>query len=264
MTIILLAGAYLYSVNAPTPSSTEISEPPVQIDDSGIPNVVGITPIEHATMVLTWRDEVIYTDPVGGSEAFKDRPAPTIIVVTDIHPDHLDPETLQSVVSAETALLVPQAVADQLPDQLKSQATVMVNGDDLAVNGFSVTAVPMYNLPESTDSRHVKGRGNGYLLERDEVRLYIAGDTGGTPEMLALTDIDIAFIPMNPPFTMSPEEAAEAVLAFGPKRVYPYHYRTPDGLSDVEAFKTQVTEANPAIDVVLLDWYPETSTATDE
>src|SRR5690606_36671567 len=102
---------------------------------------------------------------------------------------------------------------------------------------------------------HSKGRGNGYLLEMDGHRAYIAGDTAGIPEMRALTDIDLAFVPMNPPYTMDVEEAADAVLEFAPVTVLPYHYRTPDGLSDVARFAEIVNEGNPEIEVVQLEWY---------
>ncbi len=116
----------------------------------------------------------------------------------------------------------------------------------------------MYNLPDAENKdRHTKGRGNGYLLSDGMMRVYIAGDTAGTPEMRALTNIDIALIPMNLPYTMGVDEAADAVLAFRPKKVYPYHYRSPDGLADVNRFRDLVTAGNANIEVVLAAWYPK-------
>lgn len=115
----------------------------------------------------------------------------------------------------------------------------------------------MYNVPEAQDSRHVKGRGNGYIIEREGYRVYVAGDTGNTNELRSLRNIDMAFIPMNLPFTMSVEDAASAVVAFKPKQVYPYHYRQQDGFADVNKFKQLVDAANIDTDVVLLNWYPE-------
>ena len=114
----------------------------------------------------------------------------------------------------------------------------------------------MYNLPESAQAFHTKGRGNGYVLERDGKRVYISGDTSGIPEMRNLKDIDLAFVCMNLPYTMSVEEAAEAVLAFAPKKVVPYHYRGPDGLSDTTKFRELVNAANPNIEVDLMNFYP--------
>jgi L-ascorbate metabolism protein UlaG (beta-lactamase superfamily) len=218
---------------------------------------VEITPISHATALLQWDDIAIYTDPVGGAQTFEGKPAANIILVTDIHSDHLNAATLKAIAASST-IIVPQAVKDALPKEMASSSNIVVleNRANVFVQGFVITAVPMYNLPEADDSRHIKGRGNGYIIEKDGFRVYVAGDTAGTPEMLALKNISIAFIPMNLPYTMSVEEAAKAVLAFKPKRVYPYHYRGQDGLSDVNKFKQLVNAGDPAIEVMLIDWYP--------
>lgn len=219
--------------------------------------VVGPTvePIAHATAVLEWGDgTIIYLDPTGGAEAFKDQQPPHIILVTDIHGDHLSTTTLSAVASTST-IIVPQAVFDLLPESLKTQSIVLKNSEAISEQGFIITAVPMYNLPEASDSRHIKGRGNGYVVEKEGYRVYVAGDTSATPEMKALVNIDMAFVPMNPPYTMTVQEAAEGVLAFAPKVVYPFHYRSPDGLNDVDEFKDLVEDGNDAIEVILLDWY---------
>lgn len=223
--------------------------------DTGAESPVTVTPITHASAILEWSGTAIYTDPTGGAAAFQGKSPANIIVVTDIHGDHLSTSTLTAVVGSST-LIVPQAVKDLLPATLASRAKVLPNGQTITEQGFRITAIPMYNLPESADSRHTKGRGNGYIIERDGYRVYIAGDTSGTPEMRGLTDIDMAFVPMNLPFTMSVEEAADAVLDFKPARVYPFHYRGQDGLADVNKFKELVNAGNPDIDVVLLNWYP--------
>jgi L-ascorbate metabolism protein UlaG (beta-lactamase superfamily) len=223
-----------------------------------------ITPIGHATMVLEWNGATIYTDPVGGAEAFEGQPEPDIILITDIHGDHLSVDTLEVVVGPTTVLVVPQAVAELLPavpgasvEPLASRVVVLNNGESAPQLDFTVTAIPMYNLPGSAEEeRHTKGRGNGYLIEYDGTRVYIAGDTAATPEMRNLQDIDIAFVPMNLPFTMGVEEAADAVLDFKPTTVYPYHYRGQDGLADIGKFKELVNAGDSDITVVLLDWYP--------
>lgn len=217
---------------------------------------VEVMPIMHATMVLKVADSVIYVDPTGEAKAFEGKPAPTIILLTDIHSDHLSTSTLTEVIKPETALIVPQAVKDLLPKDLAERATVLKNGDFLPIQEMKIEAVPMYNLPESQDAYHVKGRGNGYIIGSKHARIYIAGDTAGTPEMRALKDIDIAFVPMNLPYTMDVEEAASAVLQFKPKQVYPYHYRGQNGLTDVSRFKELVNKSNPDIEVILLNWYP--------
>jgi L-ascorbate metabolism protein UlaG (beta-lactamase superfamily) len=216
---------------------------------------VEIIPIEHATAVIVWGDSTFYTDPVGGAAAFAGQRDANIIFLTDIHGDHLSVGTLESV-SGNATIIAPQAVKDELPEKLAARVKVLANGHALTEKGFTILAMPMYNLPESPDAKHVKGRGNGYVIEKDGFRLYIAGDTAGTPEMRGLRDIDIALVPMNLPYTMGVEEAASAVLDFAPKVVYPYHYRGPDGLADVAHFKELVQAGNPAIEVVLAKWYP--------
>jgi|SRR3989344_3374435 len=215
-----------------------------------------VTPIMHATAVLTWGDTVIYTDPTGGAEAFANQPSADIILMTDIHGDHLSTSTLAAVIGDAT-LIVPQVVKDLLPTNLAVRAKVLKNGETVSEQGLQILAMPMYNLPESADSRHTKGRGNGYVIGRDDFHVYIAGDTAGIPEMRALTGIDIAFVPMNLPYTMSVENAADAVLAFKPKQVYPYHYRGQDGLADINTFKQLVNAGDPNIEVILVDWYPQ-------
>jgi L-ascorbate metabolism protein UlaG (beta-lactamase superfamily) len=217
-----------------------------------------IQPILHGTVVFEWNGKTIYTDPYGGAEAFAGVAAPDLILITDIHGDHLHPETLAGINTAKATIVAPRAVADQLPAALKEKTVVIGNGERTEQLGITITAVPMYNLPETEDSRHPKGRGNGYVLNLGGKNVYLSGDTEDTPEMRALKNIDVAFVCMNLPYTMSIEQAADAVLAFKPAIVYPYHYRGPDGLSDVAAFKQKVNAANSKIDVRLRNWYPGT------
>jgi len=220
---------------------------------------IEITPVSHATAVIKWDETVFYTDPTGGAEAFQGIEEPDFILITDIHGDHMHPETLQALELENIQIIVPQAVKDALPEDLHSQLIVMNNGETREFMGFNIEAIPMYNLPEDAESRHVKGRGNGYVLEKDNRRLYIAGDTEAIPEMRNLKNIDIALIPMNLPYTMDVDQAAEGVLAFKPKKVYPYHFRGQDGLADVEKFKDLVNKGDEDIEVVLLNWYPESN-----
>jgi L-ascorbate metabolism protein UlaG (beta-lactamase superfamily) len=213
-----------------------------------------VAPVEHASFILNWQDKVIYVDPVG-ADKFAGQPEPNMILLTDIHGDHLDPLALKVLAKAKTKIVIPRAAALKIPAELMPQIVMMGNGETREVLGFEIEAIPMYNLPESSDTFHTKGRGNGYVVEAGGVRVYISGDTSGTPEMLALKEIDVAFVAMNLPYTMGIEEAAEAVLEFTPKKVYPYHYRTPDGFSDVVRFKELVDEGKKGIEVIQLDWY---------
>lgn len=216
-----------------------------------------ITPIEHATMMLGWDGKIIYTDPVGGSEVFAENQEPDLILITDIHGDHLDIETLRAVAKQKTVLVVSGAVSEKLPPNLPGTVIILSNGEKTEQVGFSIEAIPMHNVPESEKSFHVKGRGNGYVIEKRGKRVYVAGDTGNTSEMRSLKNVDLAFVPMNIPYTMTVEDVARAVLAFNPEKIFPYHYRGPGGLSDINKFKTLVENANTNIEVVLLDWYPK-------
>lgn len=222
-------------------------------------DIVKINPVSHATMVINWGDKVVYVDPIGGVKAFANYPKPDIILVTDIHQDHFDPETIASVSKESTRTIVPQAVFDLLKSKSnKVIGLIILNNKEKVIPPnfyISIEAVPMYNLPEKTDAFHTRGRGNGYVLEKDGFKVYIAGDTSGIPEMRALKNIDIAFVPMNLPYTMTVEEAVDAVLAFKPKQVWPYHYRNKEGMSDVVHFKDLINKSNPNIEVVLGKWY---------
>lgn len=219
--------------------------------------LVRVTPISHATMVLNLGGQVIYTDPVGGAGAFVSQPAPDLILITDIHYDHMDAPTLKAVAKDDTVIVVPQAVVEMLPKDLPGTVIVMKNGEKGTQKGVGIEAIPMYNIPESPQAFHTNGRGNGYVISAEGKRIYIAGDTSSTPEMKALQNVDVAFIPMNLPYTMSVDEAAEGVLAFKPKVVHPYHYRGPDGLADINKFKQLVEAGDSNIRVELLNFYPE-------
>jgi L-ascorbate metabolism protein UlaG (beta-lactamase superfamily) len=215
-----------------------------------------IQPIFHGSVVFAWNNLTIYVDPYGGEKAFKGLTVPDLVLITDIHGDHLNPETLNALETGKATFVVPQAVADQLPSHLKNKMIVLANGGKTSYREIAVSAIPMYNLPESPDSRHPKGRGNGYVLELGGKRIYVSGDTGDIREMRDLKNIDVAFVCMNLPYTMDINAAASAVLEFRPKIVYPYHYRGQDGLSDTETFKKTVNASDPAIDVRLKNWYP--------
>lgn len=225
-----------------------------------IPTALGaltVQPIQHASLVLTVKGKTIYADPAGGAANYQGIAAPDIILVTDIHGDHFDPGTLAAVETSNTVLVVPQAVADKLPASHKSKLVILNNGDKTEQAGISITAIPMYNLPPSAGAMHPKGRGNGYVLGIGGKNVYLSGDTEGIPEMRSLQNIDVAFVCMNLPYTMDVNQAADAVLAFKPKIVYPYHYRGQNGLSDVNAFKNLVNAGNKDIEVRLRNWYPK-------
>ncbi len=214
-----------------------------------------IQPLVHASLILTVAGTTIYVDP-SGIGGFKGLASPSIILITDIHGDHFDIKTIDSIRKTGTLIIVPQAVADLIPAADKTNLLILKNGDQTTQSGILFSAIPMYNLPESPTAMHTKGRGNGYVLNIGGKLLYISGDTQGIPEMRSLKNIDIAFVCMNLPYTMDVKEAADAVLAFKPKIVYPYHYRGKGGFSDVNAFRTLVNAGDKNIEVRLRNWYP--------
>ncbi len=207
---------------------------------------VEIVPITHGSLILKWNGQVIHVDPWSRGN-YEGQPKADLILVTDIHGDHLDPAQIQAVKKSGTIIVAPAAVQASL-----SEARILKNGERTEVLGIGIEAIPMYNLqrgPEEGKLFHDKGRGNGYLLTLGAERVYISGDTECVPEMEALRNIDHAFVCMNLPYTMPPLEAAACVNSFQPKRVYPYHYRG----SDVEEFRKAVTASG--VVVILLKWY---------
>lgn len=247
------------------PSARELEErslkentiSPDAAPENGDTTAIAIQPISHATAVIIWGQSTIYLDPTGGAAAFDGKEAPDLVLITDIHADHMDVETLQELELGETPIIAPQAVKNELPQELHEHLLVMNNGDTLSQIEIDLVAIPMYNLRQEALQFHEKGRGNGYVLQKNGTRVYIAGDTEDIPEMRSLNDIDLALIPMNLPYTMTVESAAEAVIEFGPKRVFPYHFRGTEGMADIDRFKELVNEGNPEVEVVKLNWYPD-------
>jgi L-ascorbate metabolism protein UlaG (beta-lactamase superfamily) len=205
-----------------------------------------ITPVRHATLLIEAGGQTVAIDP-WSQGSYDGLPKADLILITDIHGDHFDPAGIDKVRKPGTTVIGPKVVVEKLPE-----ASALSNGETRNWNKWTIEAVPMYNLkrgPSEGKFYHDKGRGNGYVITYGGTRIYIAGDTEGIPEMRALRNIDVAFIPMNLPFTMTPEEAADAVRAFKPKVVYPYHYRN----SDTNAFASAL--AGSGVDVRLRNWY---------
>lgn len=211
---------------------------------------ISIYPVNHASLALTLGDTVIYADPVGEASRYEGLPPASLILVTHEHGDHYNADTLGALMGPDTVMVANPAVHGMLPDSL-AQATAIANGETTEAAGVSIEAIPAYNLTEDRKRYHPEGRDNGYVLNLGGARVYIAGDTEDIPEMRALEGIDLAFVPMNLPFTMDIEQAASAVIEFAPKVIYPYHY----GESDTAAFKQMVEDGGGTSEVRLHDWY---------
>ena len=218
---------------------------------------ISITQILHGTFVMEYQGLTIYVDPYGGADKFAGQKPADLVLITDIHGDHHNQETLDGLELSQAILVAPQAVAEKLPDGKYKSIEVIGNGESKTLLDAKISAIPMYNLPETEDSRHPKGRGNGYVLTLGGKQIYISGDTEDIPEMRSLKKIDVAFVCMNLPFTMDVEQAASAVSEFKPGIVYPYHYRGGEGLSDTEKFKTLVNGSAPKVEVRLRNCYRE-------
>ena len=214
-------------------------------------NDVTVFPVNHASLALQSPQLVVYVDPVGPVDAYADLPAPDYILITHQHGDHYNAETLSGLVADGTKLIVNPAVHELLPNTLKARATAIANGESTALGPYSVDAIPAYNTTLDRQQYHPQGRDNGYVISLDGARVYIAGDTEDTPEMRALIGIDLAFLPMNLPYTMTIDQAAAAVAAFQPGVVYPYHYKG----SDTAGFADLVKASGANTEVVLYDWY---------
>ncbi|MCC7415654.1 MAG: MBL fold metallo-hydrolase [Acidobacteria bacterium] len=211
---------------------------------------ITITPIQHASVQIEQAGRVIQVDPAQGD--FSAAKKADLVLVTDVHGDHLNPDLIAQVRKPGAPVVMPAAAQAQVGGRVPPPVEVLANGESRTVAGVRIEAVPMYNLqrgPSAGQLFHTKGRGNGYLLTLGGVRLYVAGDTECTPEMKALTAVDVAFIPMNLPYTMTPAEAAACVRAFMPKVVIPYHYQ---GQSPEEF---QAALKGSSVEVRLLDWY---------
>jgi L-ascorbate metabolism protein UlaG (beta-lactamase superfamily) len=215
--------------------------------------LVTIHPVNHASFVMQVGDTVVYNDPVGGAGAFAGFPKADLVLIGHRHGDHFSSSTLGGVIDSETVIVAPQDVYGQFTTALKAQTTVLANGGNLTVLGIGIDAIPAYN------TNHPVGRDNGYVLTVGGTRIYMSGDTGSTTEMRALDNIDVAFLAMNVPFTMTVDDAATATRAFKPKVVYPYHYRNQDSsfadLVRFEALVNEGTEPSARIDVRDRSWY---------
>lgn len=198
-------------------------------EEDSIPTSLGtlrIGLVGHGTLLLRLGATVIHVDPVGAEADYGSMPDADLILVTHEHGDHLDPDAIAKIRKRDTRIIVSGACAGRVEG-----ATVLGNGERLTVEGIPVEAIAAYNLVHIRPNGvpyHPKGSGNGYVLTFGDTRVYIAGDTENTPEMKALRDIDVAFLPMNLPYTMTPAMVADAARALRPRILYPYHFGETD------------------------------------
>jgi L-ascorbate metabolism protein UlaG (beta-lactamase superfamily) len=213
---------------------------------------VRITPLYHASTMIEADGKVIYIDLAPPAPTAGLQPA-DLLLVTDIHGDHMNKGLIDQFSKPGATVIASAEVAKTV-----TQAKPLANGEKTTWDKWTIEAVPAYNITHMNPQGqpfHNKGRGNGYVLTFGGKRFYFSGDTEGVPEMRALQNIDVAFLCMNMPYTMTPEEAAEAALAFKPKLVIPYHY----GSYNIAVFMGKVIPVG--IEVRALNWYPQSGPA---
>jgi len=185
-----------------------------------------ITFLGHGSLYFEFGGKIIHVDPYGKVADYSRLPKADLVLITHEHHDHLDPHALQQVRTHQTRIIMTQACSPEVDEGI-----VMKYGDERTEDGIHIKAVPAYNIEhkrENGQPYHPKGVGNGYILTFGDIRVYVAGDTENIPEMKTIQDIDVAFLPMNLPYTMTPEMVADAARMFHPRILYPYHYGQSD------------------------------------
>jgi len=201
---------------------------------------VAITFIGHGSLMMEFKGKIIHVDPFGELADYSQLPKADIVLVTHEHGDHLDLKALKNVRTEKTVIVLTELCAAQVKDGI-----VMHNGETRGMGGLTVNAVPAYNIVNKRADGspfHPKGAGNGYIITFGDTRIYIAGDTENIPEMKDLQNVSIAFLPMNLPYTMTPEMVADAVRAFHPRILYPYHFGETDTSRIVNLLKGEDVE----------------------
>ncbi len=202
-----------------------------------------ITFFAHSSLMFEFDGRHIYTDPVKGNADYGSLPCADVILVTHDHYDHFDIPTIEKLSTPHTVFIGNKSSVDQL-----GSGEAMANGDRKSLPFMDIEAVPAYNTSPDKQQFHPRGgRDNGYVLTFGGTRVYLAGDTEDTPEMLALKDIDIAFLPVNQPYTMTEEQAARAVKALKPKVFYPYHYGQTEQRTDLKKLQKLLEDADTEV-----------------
>jgi L-ascorbate metabolism protein UlaG (beta-lactamase superfamily) len=206
--------------------------------------------VQQMSVVIETPGGVIYTDPTGGAARYAGHPSADVILVSHEHHEHFDADTLAELAGPDTRIVVPPYVMERLPDDMKRNAVSLANGESSHVGDIHVEAIAAYGMSGQAALWHPPGRGNGYVVSVDGRRLYVAGSTDATPEMLRLRDISIAFLPLYPPYALGPDDAIGAVSAMKPEVVYIYQY---SGVRIREEFVGKARDGTPSTTVIARD-----------
>ena len=226
--------------NGWTQAGKEVSKQEVDVFTTDNGSLVRIYCIKHGTLRMSVGGKWIYVDPVTDKVPpvtdFSTLPKADLILLTHEHPDHLDAKAISQLTKQDTKLITNRRCSDMLG----GKGQVMKNGDSATIGEWNIEAVPAYNTSKGKEQFHPKGRDNGFVLTIDGFRIYIAGDTEDIDEMKDITDIDVAFLPCNQPFTMTPEQVAKATKTIHPKVLFPYHY----GNTDIRQVRTLLKDSS--------------------
>jgi gluconolactonase len=229
-TLFITAVTSLYSIKMKVKGVEQMQiQPESKYEEDIIKTSIGylkITFIGHGTLMFDFNSKIIHVDPVSREADYNELPKADLILITHEHNDHLDTKAIDVLRKATTSIVLTEACAERVAGGI-----IMQNGDVQTAEGMRIEAVPAYNIVHTRSNGqpfHPRGRGNGYIITFGDKRVYVAGDTENTAEMKSLKNIDIAFLPMNLPYTMTPEMVADAAKAFEPKILYPYHYGKTD------------------------------------
>ena len=217
-TLLLLLAINLSFVN---PMENNISK---DVFDAGN-GTLSISFIGHGTLMFEYNDKVIHVDPTMREANYATLPDADMILITHHHGDHLDLVAINQIIQKDCPVVMTQSCLEQLEDF--KGAVIMKNGDEKTINGIPIEAIPAYNIEHKRsngEAFHPKGVGNAYVVSIGDLKVLIGGDTENVPEIKALKDIDIAFLPMNLPYTMTPEMVADAVNMINPGILYTYHF----------------------------------------
>ncbi|NNM55189.1 MAG: MBL fold metallo-hydrolase [Spirochaetales bacterium] len=192
-----------------------------------------LTPLGHSSLLWNWQGLIIHIDPWSAQADYTRLPKADVILITHEHQDHFDPATIHLIKKASTKIIANPAVCGLL-----GEGTVLRNFDTVTVEGVLIQAVPAYNNSPGREQFHPRGRDNGYVLNFDGWKVLVAGDTEDHPEIRQVAGLDVAFLPMNQPYTMTPEQVASLTKTLKPKILYPYHYRGTEPQTLVELLKS--------------------------
>jgi L-ascorbate metabolism protein UlaG (beta-lactamase superfamily) len=201
---------------------------------------VAITFIGHGSLMMKFNGRIIHVDPFSAVADYSQLPKADIVLITHDHPDHLDLNALKNIRTEKTTIVLTELCAAKVKDGI-----ILRNGETREVGGLTVNAVPAYNIVNKRPDGlpfHPRGVVNGYVITFGDTRIYVAGDTENTPEMKGLQNISVAFLPMDLPYTMTPEMVADAARAFRPRILYPYHFGDTDTSKVVDLLKGEDVE----------------------